>query len=161
NQHTGLTLSASFAFDHPTPTALATHLADLLTDTAVPAVPPAQVGTPSDEPVDNKLTYVDQAVFRTMRAVHDALIQVTWIYDRAVDLEGLRRFHGNLGRGLLGRRIERSPLPFARDRWVLAPAAQDIDIAATPRPRADVNAWADERARVPVDPEWGPGWHLG
>ena len=161
NQHTGLTLPATFAFDYPTPATLAAHLADLLADSAGPAVPAAQVGTPSDEPVDNRLTHVDQAVFRTMRAVHDALIQVTWIYDRAVDLDGLRRFHRNLGRGLLGRRIERSPLPFARDHWVLSPAAEDIDIAATPRPRADVNAWTDERARLPVDPEWGPGWHLG
>ena len=27
--------------------------------------------------------------------------------------------------------------------------------------RADVSAWVDERARLPIDPEWGPGWHLG
>jgi len=62
---------------------------------------------------------------------------------------------------LLGRRIERSSLPFARDRWVKAAASEDIDIAAAPRRRAEVSAWADERARLPVDPEWGPGWHLG
>jgi acyl transferase domain-containing protein len=161
NQHTGLTLPATLTFDHPTAATLATYLAGLLTDTAAPAVPAAQVSTPSDEPVANRLSYVDQAVFRTMRAVHDTLIQITWIYDRVVDLDGLRRFHRNLGRGLLGRRIERSPLPFARDRWVLSPASEDFDIAATPRPRADVNTWVDERARLPVDPEWGPGWHLG
>jgi hypothetical protein len=51
-------------------------------------------------------------------------------------------------------------LPFARDRWVLSPS-EDIDFAAAPRRRADVSAWADERARLPIDPEWGPGWHLG
>jgi hypothetical protein len=96
-----------------------------------------------------------------MRATHGALIQVTWIYDRAVDVDGLRRFQCNLGCGLLGRTIEQSPIPFARDRWVKAAASEDIDIAATPRRRADVNAWADERARLPIDPEWGPGWHLG
>ena len=62
---------------------------------------------------------------------------------------------------MLGRRIERSLLPFARDRWVKAAASEDIDFAATPRRRADVSAWADERARLPIDPEWGPGWHLG
>ncbi len=161
NQHTGLTLPATLALDHPTPTTLATHLADLLTDTAAPAVPAAQVSTRSDEPVDNRLAYVDQAAFLALRAVHGALIQVTWIYDRAVNVDGLRRFHRNLGCGLLGRRIERSPLPFARDRWVLSPASEDIDIAATPRRRAEVSAWADERARLPIDPEWGPGWHLG
>ena len=37
----------------------------------------------------------------------------------------------------------------------------DIDIAATPRRRADVNVWAYERACVPIDPEVGPSWHLG
>ncbi|WP_234785602.1 hypothetical protein [Mycolicibacterium mucogenicum] len=73
----------------------------------------------------------------------------------------MRRFHHNLGHGLLGRRIERSALPFARDRWVLSPPAPDIDFAATARPRADVSAWSEERARLPLDPEWGPGWHLG
>jgi hypothetical protein len=104
---------------------------------------------------------VDQASFLALRAVHGALIQVTWIYDRAVNVDGLRRFHRNLECGLLGRRIERSRLPFARDRWVLPPASEDIDIAATPRRRADVSAWVDERARLPIDPEWGPGWHLG
>ena len=161
NQHTGLTLPATLIFDHPTPTAIATHLADLLTDTAAPAVPAAQVSTRSDKPVDNRLAHVDQASFLALRAVHGALIQVTWIYDRAVNVDGLRRFHRNLGCGLLGRRIERSPLPFARDRWVLSPASEDIDFAATPRRRADVSAWADERARLPIDPEWGPGWHLG
>jgi acyl transferase domain-containing protein/acyl-CoA synthetase (AMP-forming)/AMP-acid ligase II/NADPH:quinone reductase-like Zn-dependent oxidoreductase/acyl carrier protein len=161
NQRTGLALPATLAFDHPTPTALAIHLAGLLTDTAAPDVPAAQVGTSDVEPVDNRLAYLDQAAFLALRAVHGALIQVTWIYDHAVDVDGLRRFHRNLGRGLLGRRIERSALPFARDRWVLAPAPEEIDFAATPRPRADVNAWADERARLPIDPQWGPGWHLG
>ncbi|ORW27356.1 fatty acyl-AMP ligase [Mycobacterium paraense] len=161
NQRTGLVLPATLALDHPSPTALASHLAGLLTDGAAPAVPEAQVSTNGVEPVDDRLAYLDQAAFLALRAVHGALIQVTWIYNRPVDVEGLRRFHRNLGRGLLGRRIERSALPFARDRWVLAPESADIDFAATPRPRAEVNAWADERARLPLDPEWGPAWHLG
>jgi acyl carrier protein len=162
NQRTGLVLPATLALDHPSPTALAAHLAGLLTDTAAPAaVPAAQVGTNGVEPVDDRLAYLDQAAFLALRAVHGALIQVTWIYNRPVDVDGLRRFHRNLGHGLLGRRIERSALPFARDRWVLAPESADIDFAPTPRPRAKVNAWADERARLPLDPEWGPAWHLG
>ena len=43
NQRTGLTLPATLALDHPSPTTLATHLADLLTDTAAPTVPAADV----------------------------------------------------------------------------------------------------------------------
>jgi polyketide synthase 12 len=160
NQHTGLTLPATLALDHPTPATLASHLAELLTDDAAPAVPAAQANSRGDELVDDRLAYLDQASFLALRAVHGSVIQVTWIYDRGVDLDGLRRFHRNLGQGLLGRRIERSLLPFARDRWVLSPGSEDIDIAATPRPRADVSAWSDERVHLPVDPEWGPGWHL-
>ncbi|CPR08054.1 Fatty acyl-AMP ligase FadD28 and polyketide synthase [Mycobacterium bohemicum DSM 44277] len=161
NQHTGLALPATVALDHPTPAMLAGHLADLLTDAAAPRVPAAQPGARGDEPVDNRLAYVDQAMFLAARAVHDTLTQFTWFYDHAVDVDALRRFHRNLGCGLLGRRIERSPLPFARDRWVKAAATDGIDIAPTPRPRAEVSAWLDERARLPIDPEWGPGWHLG
>ncbi|EUA32973.1 hypothetical protein I553_8980 [Mycobacterium xenopi 4042] len=84
-----------------------------------------------------------------------------WIYEHAVDLDGLRQFHRNLGFGLLGRRIERSPLPFARPRWVLDRGPSDIDIAQSARPRAELSDWADERSQLPIDPEWGPGWHLG
>jgi hypothetical protein len=88
-------------------------------------------------------------------------MQMFWIYEHPIDFEGLRRFHRNFGYGLSGRLIERSPLPFGRHRWVssLGPTT-DIDVAE-PRPRSEVTDWADERAQVPVDPERGPGWHLG
>ena len=89
-------------------------------------------------------------------------MQAVWVYERPVDLEGLRRFHRNFGYGLFGRLIERSPLPFGRHRWVssLGPPS-DLDIAESPRPRAELSDWVDERAQLPIDPEWGPGWSLG
>ena len=37
-----------------------------------------------------------------------------------VDLDGLRRFNENFGKGMVARYIERSPLPFGRHRWVAA-----------------------------------------
>ena len=112
--------------------------------------------------VDNTLAYIDQGSFLALRALgRGPLIQFTWIYDRAVDMDGLRRFHANLGYGLLGRRIERSALPFGRDRWVAAPGPATIEIAAEDRPRAEVWEWADERLRLPIDPQHGPSWHLG
>lgn len=105
---------------------------------------------------------MDQASFLGLRALgYGALAQATWIYNRPVDIDGLRRFHYNLGHGLLGRRVERSPLAFARDRWVSSRGPEDIDIAETPRRRADLSAWLYERARLPIDPEFGPSWHLG
>lgn len=115
--------------------------------------------------MDNRLAHMDQVSFLGLRTLgYGTLAQVTWIYNRPVDIAGLRRFHRNLGYGLLGRRIERSPLPFARDRWVLAPGPEHqrtLEIAGTPRPRAELNTWTYERARLPIDPEFGPSWHLG
>ncbi|MFW3114182.1 hypothetical protein MHAE_10491 [Mycobacterium haemophilum DSM 44634] len=76
-------------------------------------------------------------------------------------MDGLRRFNENLGHGLLGRRIECSPLPFGRHRWVMCHEPPDIDVAAWPRPRTDIGTWLDERAQIPIDPEHGPCWHIG
>jgi len=105
---------------------------------------------------------MDQASFLGVRALgYGARVQFMWIYDRPVDMDGLRRFHRNLGYGLLGRRVERSPLPFARDRWVVCRGPAEIDVADTPRPRAEVGAWTVERASLPLDPEYGPSWNLG
>jgi hypothetical protein len=112
---------------------------------------------------DYRLAFLDQASFLTSRATgRGQLIQCVWIYEHAVDFDALKRFHRDFGYGLFGRRIERSPLPFGRHRWVssLGPATE-MDIAEIARPRAEVSDWADERSLLPVDPELGPGWHLG
>ena len=112
---------------------------------------------------DNRLSFTDQLLFLGQRATGQELVmQAVWVYEHAVDIDGLRRFHRNFGYGLFGRLIERSPLPFGRHRWVssLGPPS-DIDIAECPRPRAELSDWVDERAQLPVDPELGPGWHLG
>ncbi len=112
--------------------------------------------------VDNRLAFVDQAFFDGHRAIGQTeVMQVVWVYEHAIDFDALRRFHHNLGHGLLGRLIERSPLPFGRHRWVLDRGPSDIDFAERPRPRAELGDWADERSQLPVDPEAGPGWHLG
>lgn len=113
--------------------------------------------------LDNRLSFTDQLLFLGQRATGQELVmQAVWVYEHAVDLNGLRRFHSNFGYGLFGRRIERSPLPFGRHRWVssMGPPS-DMDIAEAARPRADLSDWVDERAQMPIDPEWGPGWHLG
>ena len=50
-QSTGLTLPATLIFDHPTPAALATHLAGLLLDSTAPAITITGVAARVDEPV--------------------------------------------------------------------------------------------------------------
>jgi len=111
---------------------------------------------------DNRLAFVDHGFFVGQRAAGlEEVMQVVWVYEHPIDFDGLRRFHHNFGCGLFGRRIERSPLPFARHRWVSAPGPSDIDIAECARPRTELSDWADERAQLPADPESGPGWHLG
>ena len=112
---------------------------------------------------DNRLTFMDQAGLQLLRATGSGkLMQFVWIYDHPVDFDELRRFHRDFGYGMAGRLIERSPLPFGRYRWVssLGPTSE-IDFAERARPRAEVGDWADERAALPVDPETGPGWHMG
>ncbi|MGB8408085.1 MAG: hypothetical protein WCE30_28870 [Mycobacterium sp.] len=114
------------------------------------------------EMLDNRLDYLDQASYLCARATgREQCIQGIWIYDRPIELEGLRRFHDNLGYGLVGRRIERSPLPFGRHRWVSSPGpASPLDFCE-PRPRSELSDWIDERSQMTVDPEFGPGWHVG
>lgn len=110
---------------------------------------------------DNRIAHLDKISFLGLRSCgYREVIQFTWIYNRPINLDALHRFQQNLGYGLLGRRIERSPIPFARDRWVLARAPQEIDITSPQRSRTDVRAWMDELACFPIDPETGPSWHL-
>jgi len=111
---------------------------------------------------DPWLALMDQGFFAGHRAAgQKEVTQCVWVYEHPVDFDGLRRFHHNLGYGLMGRRIERSPLPFGRHRWVVDRWPLDIDIAERARPRAELSDWVDERSQLPVDAERGPAWHMG
>ena len=111
--------------------------------------------------MSNVLDLIDQSAFRGERATGATnLLQCVWVYNRAIDIDGLRQFHRHLQRGRLSRRIERSPLPFGRHRWVSPSDQSDLEIVATPRPREEFEAWLSEQANTPVDAEHGPGWHL-
>jgi len=109
------------------------------------------------------LDYADQAVFLLLRATgSESVAQLVWIYERPVDVARLERFHGNLGFGLLGRCIQPSRVPFGRHRWVAATGPwSPLAISEKSRPRDELGDWLDERAQLSVDPEVGPGWHLG
>src|SRR6185437_247600 len=109
----------------------------------------------------NVIDLVDQTMFLGERATGTtSLLQCVWVYNRAVDIDGLRRFHRHLSQGRLSRRIERSPLPFGRHRWVAAGAQSDLEIVESARPREEFDAWLAEQADTPLDAEYGPGWHL-
>src|SRR5690242_155482 len=111
--------------------------------------------------MNNVLDLFDQTVFVGERATGATnLLQCVWVYDRAVDIEGLRRFHRHLQHGRLSRRIERSPLPFGRHRWVAPSGQSELEIVETARPREGFDAWLAEQASTPLDAEHGPGWHL-
>jgi hypothetical protein len=111
--------------------------------------------------MSNVLDLVDHTIFRVERAAGvTSLIQCVWVYDRPVHIDGLRRFHRHLQRGRLSRRIERSPSPFGRHRWVSPGDQSDLEIVATPRPREEFDAWLGEQANTALDAEHGPGWHL-
>ncbi len=111
--------------------------------------------------MSNVLDLFDQTVFRFEQATGVTSVgQCVWVYDRAIDTDGLRRFHRHLQRGRLSRRIERSPLPFGRHRWVAPSDESDVEIVATPRPREEFDAWLREQAATRLDAEHGPGWHL-
>ena len=124
------------------------------------STPVSKRSTPTDQ---DRLDYIDQATFLSYRA--NGRVQVgmaLWFYEGPVDLDGLRRFNENFGKGLVARYIERSPLPFGRHRWVAATGApRPIDIAETACPRSELSDWLEERAQIPIDPERGPGWTLG
>lgn len=106
----------------------------------------------------NIIDLVDQTFFRLGQAA--GIGQCVWVYDRPIDIEGLRRFHQHLQQGRLSRRIERSPLPFGRHRWVSPKDQPELEIVSTPRPREEFNDWLQEQANTPLDAEHGPGWHL-
>ncbi|MDG4666792.1 hypothetical protein [Mycobacterium sp. 236(2023)] len=110
---------------------------------------------------DNRLALLDQAFYEGHRAVgQQEVMQVGWVYERAIEVDQLQRFHDELSKGLLGRLIERSPLPFGRHRWVAAAFSSGIDIDDRTRPRTELGDWFDECTQLPVDPESGPGWRI-
>lgn len=122
---------------------------------------PEARGTQGSEP-DNVVPYADQALFIALRGTgQEAVMQALWIYEHPIDMAGLKQFHHNLSHGLLARRIERSPLPFGRLRWIAAPATEtNFTVAQQPRDRAEFYDWADEQVNLPLDPEWGPAWRI-
>ena len=111
--------------------------------------------------MSNVLDVLDQTMFDVGQVTGStSQLQCIWVYNRPIDIDGLRRFHDHLQRGRLSRCIERSPLPFARHRWVAADQLSDLEIVDSARPREEFADWLDEKIDTPLDCERGPGWRL-
>jgi len=104
---------------------------------------------------------MDHASFLGLRALgRGPVIEFTWVFAGPVDLEALEALNRQLALGFLGRRIQRSPLPWGRPRWVTAPVPEPVTTMSVPMHRAQIAARRSALADVPVDPEVGPGWRL-
>ena len=123
----------------------------------------------------NVLDPRDQTMFDLGRATGATiLVQCAWVYNRPIDIDGLRQFHDHLQRGRLSRRIERSPLPFGRHRWVSPDGSSDIEIVASadrvknstpgstsrPTPHWIASTDLDGTLRCSRSPTAAPGWAL-
>ena len=112
--------------------------------------------------MEDRVSLMDQGSFLGLRALgHQPYFHATWTYDRPVDLDAVRRFNENLGGTLLGRLVERSPLPGGRHRWASVDRVPDVEVEEVPRPRGAILAWTDEFGDRGTDPEHGPGWRVG
>ena len=114
-----------------------------------------------DSGSDDILCYADQGSFIGLRALgRGPILLITWIYQQPLDEAALARFNERLAQGLLGRLLQRSPLPWGRHRWVAnrvpAPVARFMD----PIPLERLPEWRRDLLDLSVDPEHGPGWRL-
>nr|WP_066899927.1 hypothetical protein [Mycolicibacterium houstonense] len=111
--------------------------------------------------MSNVLDLLDQTMYDIGQATQsNTLLQCVWAYDRPIDIDGLRQFHGHLERGRLSRCIARSPLPFGRSRWVKPDHTSNLEIVDSPRPREEFDDWLGEQVNYPLNCEHGPAWHL-
>jgi hypothetical protein len=109
----------------------------------------------------HRLNFVDQLAFELFRLTRrNQLMQCVWIYEREVDLEGLRRVCQRLCDLPCNRLIEPSPLPFGRPRWVRDNRTPSVQCSDDVLPRSSLLSWANRHAQTPLDPINGPAWHV-
>lgn len=110
---------------------------------------------------DDVLCYMDQGSFVGLRALgHGPALHLTWLYPHAIDEAAVRQFSERLAPGLLGRLLQRSPLPWGRHRWVANPVPGPVTWFRDPLPREYLPTLRRMLLDLPVDPERGPGWRL-
>ncbi|NKY55782.1 hypothetical protein [Nocardia flavorosea] len=107
-----------------------------------------------------RLSVIDGIFLRTHQGMGTPIaLQGLWRTADAVDRARLDRLHDALCVGPLGRRVVRSGVPGARDRWQTSIRAHPLDMASAPLRVDDILSWADGRG-AGLDPRHGPGWRL-
>lgn len=90
-----------------------------------------------------------------------APIQFLWIFDRDPGEAALRRLRDQLAAGPLNRRVRRTRVPIARDRWVRCDDVPDLGLGTSPIEDAGIGEWMDQRVRgSALRPAAGQGWKL-
>ncbi|WP_426610484.1 hypothetical protein [Bradyrhizobium sp. McL0616] len=118
-------------------------------------------GGASDAGADDVLCYMDQGSFVGLRALgRGPALHLTWLYPHAIDEAAVRQFSERLTLGLLGRLLQRSPLPWGRHRWVANPVPGPVTWFRDPLPNECLPKLRNVLLDLPVDPERGPGWRL-
>ncbi|WP_280489730.1 hypothetical protein [Nocardia carnea] len=107
-----------------------------------------------------RLSVIDGIFLRTHAGMGTPIaLQGLWRTADPVDPGRLDRLHAALRVGPLGRRVVRSGVPGARDRWQPSIRAHPVDMAPAPIPVDEILPWADGRG-ADLDPRHGPGWRL-
>lgn len=115
----------------------------------------------SDGEAYDVLCYADQGAFQLLRALgRGQVIHCTLVYPHVIDESAVKLFNERLVRGLLGRLLQRSPLPWGRHRWVTCPVPAPVTWFRDPIAIEDLPEWRSALVTLPVDPEHGPGWRL-
>ena len=119
-----------------------------------------RTGVP-DAGSDDVLCYMDQGSFVGLRALgRGPALHLTWLYRQALNEAAVREFAERLTRGLLGRLLQRSPLPWGRHRWVANPVPGPVLWFHDPIPIECLPKLRPVLLHLPLDPERGPGWRL-
>lgn len=90
-----------------------------------------------------------------------APIQFLWVFDRDPGEAALRRLRDQLAAGTLNRKVCRTRVPIARDRWVRCDVIPELHLGTSPIADEDVGEWVDDRVRgSALRPVSGDGWKL-
>ena len=78
------------------------------------------------------------------------------MYNRPVDIDGLRQFHDHLQQAGYPAASNGHRCRSAATAGYRPTVHADFEIVAPPRPREEFDAWLNEQADTPIDPERGP-----